>query len=131
MTDPAQASPEQMERARRIVANWYSNVRDHDYAGWVLQGHKDTTTSVQIALTAILQSDQQQAELLAQAEAMAGALEKLSPISVQMGADYADVYFADGSTHRTQAMTMNPQDWLDLEASYSAYREYQKGRSDG
>lgn len=48
------------------------------------------------------------------------ALAKIMPIRVHNGPDYAEVYFADGSTHSTQAMTMNPQDWLDLQAAYDA-----------
>ncbi len=41
-------------------------------------------------------------------------LRKIMPIRVHNGPDYAEVYFADGVTHSTQAMTMNPQDWLDI-----------------
>lgn len=47
----AQASPEQMERAQALVKQFYPEMRD-SYSGRRLQ----------IALTAILQSDQQQAE---------------------------------------------------------------------
>lgn len=46
------------------------------------------------------------------------ALAKVMPARVQDGSDYAEVYFADGSTHSTQAMTMNPQDWRDLQTAY-------------
>ena len=42
------------------------------------------------------------------------AWSKMLPIRVEDGPDYATVYFGDGSTHSTQAMTMNPQDWIDL-----------------
>ena len=45
------------------------------------------------------------------------ALSKVMPIRVHNGPDYAEVYFADGVTHSTQAMTMNPQDWLDIAAA--------------
>ncbi len=48
------------------------------------------------------------------------ALRKVMPISVEEGPDYASVYFGDGSTHSTQAMTMNPQDWLDISAALEA-----------
>ncbi len=48
------------------------------------------------------------------------ALRKVMPISVEDGPDYASVYFGDGSTHSTQAMTMNPQDWLDISAALEA-----------
>ena len=47
------------------------------------------------------------------------ALSKIMPIRVHNGPDYAEVYFADGQTHSTQAMTMNPQDWLDIQAALS------------
>jgi hypothetical protein len=48
------------------------------------------------------------------------ALRKVMPISVEDGPDYASVYFGDGSTHSTKAMTMNPQDWLDISAALEA-----------
>ena len=48
------------------------------------------------------------------------ALAKVMPIRVHDGRDYAEVFFADGSRHSTQAMTMNPQDWLDIQAAYDA-----------
>lgn len=48
------------------------------------------------------------------------ALRKVMPIRVEDGPDYASVYFGDGSTHSTQAMTMNPQDWLDISAALEA-----------
>ncbi|SCW56428.1 hypothetical protein SAMN02927924_01389 [Sphingobium faniae] len=54
------------------------------------------------------------------AEALAEALAKIMPIRVHDGQDYAEVHFADGSSHSTQAMTMNPQDWLDIQAAYDA-----------
>ena len=57
------------------------------------------------------------------AETLAGALEKIAPITVHNGPDYAEVYFADGKTHSTQAMTMNPQDWLDLSEALRQYKE--------
>jgi len=48
------------------------------------------------------------------------ALAKIMPINFENGPDYISVYFGDGETHRSQAMTMNPQDWLDLQAAYDA-----------
>lgn len=57
--------------------------------------------------------------LEARAEKLAGALAKICPIRVHDGPDYAEVYFADGKTHSTQAMTMNPQDWRDLHDALS------------
>jgi len=54
------------------------------------------------------------------AELIRKALEKIMPIRVHNGPDYAEVYFADGSAHSTQAMTVNPQDWLDIQAAYDA-----------
>ena len=70
MTDPAQATPEQMERARRIASGIAK--------GRGLPGARGATygKAYTAALTAILQSDQQQAELLAHAEAMAGLLQR-------------------------------------------------------
>ena len=63
------------------------------------------------------------AKYKALAETLAGALEKIAPITVRDGPDYAEVYFADGKTHSTQAMTMNPQDWLDLSEALRQYKE--------
>jgi len=60
-------------------------------------------------------------------EALVEALSKVTPIRVHNGPDYAEVYFADGSAHSTQAMTMNPQDWLDLQAAYEAITKAQEG----
>lgn len=59
------------------------------------------------ALTARAEPDADEVRLL-------DALKKITPIRVHDGPDYAEVYFADGSTHSTQAMTMNPQDWRDI-----------------
>lgn len=47
------------------------------------------------------------------------ALAVLMPIQVHDGRDYAEVFFADGTTHSTQAMTMNPQHWRDLADAYA------------
>lgn len=58
------------------------------------------------------------ADQLRAAKALIDALAKIMPIRVHNGPDYAEVYFADGSKHSTQAMTMNPQDWLDVQAAY-------------
>ena len=55
-------------------------------------------------------------------DALVEALEKIMPISVEDGHDYASVYFTDGAKHRTQAMTMNPQDWLDIAAAIAAMK---------
>lgn len=48
------------------------------------------------------------------------ALTKVMPIRVQNGPDYAEVYFSDGSTHSTQAMTMNPDDWTAINEAFAA-----------
>jgi hypothetical protein len=50
------------------------------------------------------------------------ALAKIMPIRVQNGQDYAEVFFADGAAHSTHAMTMNPQDWLDIGQALAAAR---------
>ena len=60
------------------------------------------------------------ADLRARNEALCAALAKIAPIVVHDGRDYAEVFFSDGNTHSTQAMTMNPQDWMDIQAAYEA-----------
>jgi len=54
--------------------------------------------------------------------ALVEALAKIMPIRVQDGRDYAEVFFADGAMHNTHAMTMNPQDWLDISQALAAAR---------
>lgn len=54
------------------------------------------------------------AGIVAERDAIWKAWSKLLPIRVENGPDYAEVFFGDGQTHNTQAMTMNPQDWCDL-----------------
>lgn len=49
---------------------------------------------------------------------LTAALAKITPIVVENGPDYATVHFGDGETHRSQTMTMNPQDWLDIQAAF-------------
>lgn len=51
------------------------------------------------------------------------AVGKITPIRVHDGRDYAEVFFSDGSTHSTQAMTMNPQDWIDLATALAKLKE--------
>lgn len=46
------------------------------------------------------------------------AVGKIIPIRVSDGPDYAEVYFSEGSSHSTQAMTMNPRDWIDVQTAY-------------
>ena len=60
------------------------------------------------------------ADLRARNDALCAALAKIAPIVVHDGRDYAEVFFSDGNTHSTQAMTMNPQDWMDIQAAYEA-----------
>lgn len=72
-------------------------------------------------IVADLQSDRaENLKLRARVAALEEAAAKVLPFNVENGPDYASVYFGDGSTHSTQAMTMNPQDWLDLEAALRA-----------
>ena len=72
-------------------------------------------------IVADLQSDRaENLKLRARVAALEGAAAKVLPFNVENGPDYASVYFGDGSTHSTQAMTMNPQDWFDLEAALRA-----------
>lgn len=58
-------------------------------------------------------------------ERLVGALEKIMPIRINDGRDYAEVVFSDGSTHSTQAMTMNPQDWRDISDAFQAIKDQQ------
>ena len=54
-------------------------------------------------------------------EALREALAKIMPITFDNGPDYMSLYFGDGSgAHSTQAMTMHPQDWYDLQTAYEA-----------
>lgn len=55
-------------------------------------------------------------------ERIEAALAKIMPITFDDGPDYMSLYFGDGETHRSQAMTMNPQDWLDLQAVFDELR---------
>ncbi len=57
------------------------------------------------------------ADLVADNAKLREALGRIMPIRVHDGADYAEVYFSDGTSHSTQAMTMNPQDWRDIAAA--------------
>lgn len=52
------------------------------------------------------------------------AMDRVMPIRVHDGPDYAEVYFADGTTHSTQAMTMNPADWQAIADAYAALRAH-------
>jgi len=49
-------SEEVKAMARRVVARFYQGIRDHDYARWVLEGRKDDSSPVRIALAAILET---------------------------------------------------------------------------
>lgn len=60
------------------------------------------------------------ADLRARNEALVAAISKIAPIATNDGPDYAEVTFSDGVKHSSQAMTMNPQDWLDIQAAYEA-----------
>ena len=57
--------------------------------------------------------------------ALVEAAKKIMPIRVNDGPDYAEVYFADGTTHSTHAMTMNPQDWQALSAALAPFTKGQ------
>lgn len=56
--------------------------------------------------------------------ALVEAMDRVMPIRVHDGPDYAEVYFADGTTHSTQAMTMNPADWQAIADAYAALRAH-------
>lgn len=62
----------------------------------------------------------ERAESASAEQRLLSALAKIMPIKVFDGRDYAEVYFADDVAHKTQAMTMNPQHWLDLQEAYDA-----------
>lgn len=67
---------EQLEMARRIVARFYRGIRDHDYAQWVLEGHKDETTGVKIALAAIIETTEAAAKYAANLEPIGDAADE-------------------------------------------------------
>jgi hypothetical protein len=48
-------------------------------------------------------------------ETLIAALAKICPIETRNTPDYAELTFGD---HQTQAMTMQPADWDDIEAAY-------------
>lgn len=45
------------------------------------------------------------------------AVARILPIRVRNTQDYAEITFGDGSSHSTQAMTMNPEAWEAIEAA--------------
>ena len=79
----------------------------------------DLLTKILDELEALRAKVAEQAAEIERLRALKVALDKVSPIRVHDGRDYAEVYFADGATHSTQAMTMNPQDWRDIAAALS------------
>lgn len=58
------------------------------------------------------------------AKGLTETLAKVMPIRVHDGPDYAEVQFADGATHSTQAMTMNPADWQAIADAYAALKAH-------
>ena len=58
------------------------------------------------------------------AKGLTEALAKIMPIRVHDGPDYAEVYFADGAAHSTQAMTMNPADWQSIAKAHEALKAH-------
>ncbi len=68
--------------------------------------------------TMLLAATTTQATEIARLREVVDALAVLMPIQVHDGRDYAEVFFAVGATHSTQAMTMNPQHWRDLADAY-------------
>ena len=59
-------------------------------------------------------------EAMGQHDALIAALAKVMPIRPINGQDYAEIYFSDGNTHSTHAMTMHPQDWQDIADAFDA-----------
>lgn len=134
MTDPAQASPEQRERARTIFAafrKWGTGSQFwDDLRKGLSSGVFDNDDVLQAALTAIIQSDQQQAELVAHAEAMAGALDQAHDAIKEMfryydGGETRGSY--DGRPERNQLRKAG----YACPEPLRAFREFQGGRSDG
>ena len=78
----------------------------------------DMATAAIAALDRHRAGDDALREENARLRAVVDALAVLMPIQVHDGRDYAEVFFADGATHSTQAMTMNPQHWRDLADAY-------------
>lgn len=60
------------------------------------------------------------ADLRARNKALVASISKIAPIVAHDRPEYAEVTFSDGIKHSSQAMTMNPQDWLDIQAAYEA-----------
>ena len=46
------------------------------------------------------------------------AVARILPIRVHNGPDYAEVTFGDGTSHSSQAMTMNPEAWEAIESAH-------------
>lgn len=107
--------------------DWWAYQRDHEDALAAITTHRSTVATL---LRQLAERDADLAKARealntrppdAAAETLAKALRKVLPVAVENGPDFATVYFGDGSTHSTQAMTMNPQDWLDIEAALTAW----------
>ena len=65
-------------------------------------------------------------------EALRKALAKIMPITFDDCPDYMSLYFGDVSgAHSTQAMTMHPQDWYDLQTAYEAALSQSTAGEDG
>lgn len=109
-------TPEQMERAREAA-------KEMNLASPYL-----TAIAQQSALTAIIQSDHQQAKLLAHADAMAGALEPFVLVAEHdIGTDEAD---KDRHQHMDKHNYAPRLTVGDFRRAATAYRQYQEGRKD-
>jgi len=118
MTQP---TPDQLERARKAAAAYWQtgDVGDESSARSILSGEWDDMAYTQAALTAILSSDQQQAELKTHAEALDGY------VVVLLGEDARFHPMVGGNPNAIVEMLSGAQQ------AHAAFREYQKGRSDG
>lgn len=86
--------------------------------GWPVDQfqHKESMDKARAALTASIPAIRVQ--VVAEERGLRDAVAKIMPIRINNGPDYAEVYFSDGQIHSTQAMTMNPQDWEAISASF-------------
>ena len=101
---------------------WYGHPekRTLETHRWDGSAWQELPSEIEGCLSLLADARARIADLTAEVARKDEALRKVMPISVEDGPDYASVYFGDGSTHSTQAMTMNPQDWLDISAALEA-----------
>lgn len=97
----------ELAAARRIVATFYQGIRDHDYAGWVLNGEKDADPKVIVALAAIKETTAASEARIAELEGEVARLRTLVGIAL-IGQGKALGELWRESAH--QALTKGPTD---------------------